>query len=398
MGIRSEQEVYMLKKLGLYILLVLTSFFYLSSLTYAETPNTPINISVDKKEIENKCKELLNAGYGFMKNNNFTEALDCFNQILQLDRHFAQAYHGRAIAYRMMDNINEAIAEYGRAIIADPDNASFYYIMRAQFRLQLDIYDEKVLSLCAQDMIKGCNVDVNSSDAYFLWAYIYFYPVSDLMSNESNDNNNRSQYFLNKLISYNDEALRLNPQNYQALNMSGLIKCLPIKPSSKENYFAAVDDFTKALAIHPNHQSYQDRGFVYAKKLNEIDLAISDFYNVIIGLEREDMDKEKKDSAASSAYEGLGYCYVKKGDYKSALKNYNLAIEKNSKAKASHNNRGIIYAMQGEYDKAADDFNQGRYAKTNLKLLNGEAKGNEYIFDERLDMGFFFDFSQKRKK
>lgn len=387
----------MIKKLGLYILLVLTSIFYLSSLAYAEIPTALINISADKKEIENKCEELLSIGYGFMNNNKFKDALDSFNQILQLDSHYEQAYHGRAMAYLKMDNINEAIAEYGRAIIADPDNASFYYIMRAQLRLKQDIYDEKALSLCAQDMIKGCNVDVNSSDAYFLWAATYFYPVGDLMSNESNDNDNRSQYFLNKLISYNSEALRLNPQNYQALNMSGLIKCQFIKPSSKENYFAAVDDFTKALAIHPNHQSYQNRGCVYAKKLNEIDLAISDFNNVIIGLEREDWDKGKKDSAASSAYEGLGYCYVKKGDYKSALKNYNLAIEKNYKAEASHNNRGIIYAMKGEYDKAANDFNQGRYAKPNLKLLNGEAKVDEYIFDERLSMGVLFGFNQKKR-
>lgn len=308
------------------------------------------------------------------------------------------AYQGRAMVYLMMDNRDEAIAEYGRAIIADSDNAFMYYGMRAELRLAENQYDEQALSLSAQDMVRACGVNDNSSDAYFIWAYIYLRPVGDLMSDGRNDNDNRSKYFLNKCISYNDEALKLNPQNYQALNMSGFVKCHFIKPSSKEKFFSAIEDFTRALAVHPHHQIYQNRGCVYAKGLNEIDLAISDFNNVIISLEKENIyNKEKKDSAASEAYKGLGYCYVKKGDYKSALKNYNLAIEKNPETETAHNNRGIIYAMQGEYDKAKNDFSQGRYAETNLNLLNKKTKGNEYIFDGRLSMGIVFDINNKKR-
>jgi tetratricopeptide (TPR) repeat protein len=58
----------------------------------------------------------------------------------------------------------------------------------------------------------------------------------------------------------------------------------------------------------------------------------------------------------SSAHFSLGNVFLKKGDFKKALEEYDTALEKESHPTRAHLNRGIILFRLGDYDKAEEEF------------------------------------------
>ncbi|OFX32975.1 MAG: hypothetical protein A2X08_09290 [Bacteroidetes bacterium GWA2_32_17] len=57
-------------------------------------------------------------------------------------------------------------------------------------------------------------------------------------------------------------------------------------------------------------------------------------------------------------YHNSGYRKVQEKDYKGAIVDFNLSIEKNSKYWSSYNNRGACYIMLDSVKKAIEDFDK----------------------------------------
>lgn len=58
----------------------------------------------------------------------------------------------------------------------------------------------------------------------------------------------------------------------------------------------------------------------------------------------------------AQSYFGLGNVYLKNGDYKNALLQYQTALEKNPALPRAHLNRGVIFFRLGNYPEAAKEF------------------------------------------
>ena len=92
--------------------------------------------------------------------------------------------------------------------------------------------------------------------------------------------------------------------------------------------------------------AHNDRGNAYGRK-GEYASALADF-NKVIELNPEDSD----------AYYNRGLTYKNQEDYDHAIDDYTLAIKLNPRYVNAYNNRGNVYGRKGDYKAAITDFNQ----------------------------------------
>ena len=52
-----------------------------------------------------------------------------------------------------------------------------------------------------------------------------------------------------------------------------------------------------------------------------------------------------------------GCCFSAKGEFDTAIQDYNTAIDLNPEFAEAHNNRGVAYYRKGEFDTAIQDYN-----------------------------------------
>ena len=139
-------------------------------------------------------------------------------------------------------------------------------------------------------------------------------------------------------IRYYDKAIELHPEFAQAYHERGMAY------SFKEEFNTTVADLTKAVELNPDFiLSYTERGFNRIRT-GDYDGAISD-YNWVI--ER---------SPSATAHCNLGDAYRRKGDFDSALKECNKAIDLMPNYYYPHKIRGCIYCDQNAHEKAIEDF------------------------------------------
>jgi len=73
------------------------------------------------------AESLMNQGVEHGKSGHYAEALDCFNQAIQLNPKLAEAYANRGIVYFKQKNHSQALADYDKAIQLNPQCAEAYY-------------------------------------------------------------------------------------------------------------------------------------------------------------------------------------------------------------------------------------------------------------------------------
>ena len=101
----------------------------------------------------------------------------------------------------------------------------------------------------------------------------------------------------------------------------------------------------------------------------------------------------------ATAHNNRGVAYKVKGDYDSALKDYDQAIELNPNAASHYNNRGIIYRLKHDYERAIADYDQAIWLKSDYvaafynRALAYADKGD---YDHALaDFGVVLQFNPK---
>ncbi|MDR2638528.1 MAG: tetratricopeptide repeat protein [Helicobacteraceae bacterium] len=114
-----------------------------------------------------------------------------------------------------------------------------------------------------------------------------------------------------------------------------------------KDYTAAVEEFTKAVALSPDlKEAYRLRGDIYAE-LGAYKKAIADYDRAI-----------KLDDGYIRAYAKRGDAYYHIGAYKKAIADYDRAIELEPDNETTYETRANAYRNIGEYKKAIADYDQ----------------------------------------
>ncbi|MDJ0728109.1 MAG: tetratricopeptide repeat protein [Prochloraceae cyanobacterium] len=108
----------------------------------------------------------------------------------------------------------------------------------------------------------------------------------------------------------------------------------------REEYRAAILDFSRAIEIAPEWQeAYYNRGLAYAQ-LEKYELAIFDYTQAI-----------KIDNDSPDTYNNRGNAYYKLGDYDNAIKDYDRAIALDPEHTQAQKNKDIVSGVLEELQR-----------------------------------------------
>ena len=129
--------------------------------------------------------------------------------------------------------------------------------------------------------------------------------------------------------------LKLNPENFEIINLLGVLNF------QQKNFYASIDLFNQALSIEHHHAVYNNLANVY-KEIKKYDDAILNYKKAI-----------RLNINYAEAYNNLGITFKEIKNEKEAEKNYQKAIELKPNYAEAYNNIGILYGeLLCNYEKA----------------------------------------------
>jgi tetratricopeptide (TPR) repeat protein len=204
--------------------------------------------------------------------------------------------------------LDEAIAEFHKAIELDPKNA-MRWSNRGYYYSKLHQYD--TIALDPKDAMRWSN----RGAAY----------------------NNLHQY--DKALADLIRVIELDPKNATAWNDRGWAYLY------LHQYDKALADLNKAIELEPkNATTWSNRGWAY-QELHQYDKAIADHTKAI--------ELDPKDGRF---WNGRGWAYNELHQYDKALSDYSKAIELDPKVAVFWSNRGAAYEGMGQAERAVADY------------------------------------------
>ena len=350
---------------------------YVSALEYAEKLVTSRGEAKDWSE-KGRCLNSLER---------YDEALECFDQAIEIDSNDASAWRIRGDVLDDLERYDEAVESLDKAIKIDPNNALSWRI-RGYVLYNLKRYEEALISLD-----RAIELDANYQWAWdwqgnvlynlkrYEEALVSLDRVIELDANyqwawhmRGNVLHNLKRYE-EALVSL-DRAIELD-SNYQwAWHMRGNVL------HNLKRYEEALVSLDRAIELDANYQwAWAHRGDVlnnlkrYEEALASFDLAIkldANYQrawalrgNVLYNLKCYEEALASYDKAIEldanyqSAWGNRGYIMGKKGYclgkpeyYEEALLSFNKMIELDEQDNTAWNNRGWVLCRLGRYDQA----------------------------------------------
>jgi tetratricopeptide (TPR) repeat protein len=234
------------------------------------------------------------------------------------------------------NKVDDALAALDAAIQDDPENGAAHF-WRGRLRAGKGEFDKALPDLNAAVRIQP------TADAYAHRGYVF-----------------QKQHQLDDSLSDFNQALRLDPNNYLALFLRGLL--LGDRGDTK----ASLGDLDAAITQQPdNREALQARGQVHVLR-RELDDALKDFEHSI--------QLDPKDPAGHSGRGGVNYL---KGEFKEAVEDYTQAVELLPNDPQPLAQRGYAYAGLNDLDKAIADFNAAlKLSPKDVPSLLGRAEIN----------------------
>jgi len=180
--------------------------------------------------------------------NEYQQAIEDCNRILELDSKDAKAYRDRGFMYMKLQDYQQALVNLDRALELDTQDALSYNWRGVCYR-DLQIYQQAIT-----DLNHALELDPELARAYFHLGVVY-HELKDYQ----------------QALADLDRALKTDPQDAWAHLYRG------ISNRELQNYQQAITDLNHALELDPKlAQAYFQRGSIYLW-LKDIEQAIDDF-------------------------------------------------------------------------------------------------------------------------
>ncbi|WP_293229842.1 serine protease [Microcoleus sp. PH2017_05_CCC_O_A] len=276
-----------------------------------KVPSAPVATGPKADDFYIQGREKLNKG-------DYQRAIQDFNQAIQLNPSYGDAYNERGVARSRLGDKQGGIQDYNQALKINPNDA-YAYNNRGVARSDLGDKQGAI-----QDYNQALKINPNNAELY---------SNRGLARNDLGDN----QGALADL----NQALKINPNYATAYNNRGLVR------HDLGDKQGAIQDYNQALRINPNHaKAYNNRGFA-RYKLGDKKGAIQDYNQAL-----------KIDSNDSYFYYNRGQARSDLGEKQGAIQDYNQALKINPNLAQAYNNRGALRSELGEKQGAIQDYNQ----------------------------------------
>ncbi len=274
--------------------------------------------NITPEEVEILSKLVFQKGNFLMMLDQMDEAIEVYSRAIELNPNHAASYSNRGAAYCGRDEFDRAIADYNKAIELDPELAQAYSNRGAAYWGK-DEFDRAIA-----DYNKAIELDPKLAHAYYNRGATY-----------------RAEGAFDRAIADCTKAIELDPKLAGAYNNRGVAYRV------KGAFDRAIADCTKTIELDPELASaYNDRGAAYIEK-GAFDRAIADCTKAI-----------ELDPKLAGAYSNRGVAHLEKGELDRALADCTKAIELDPKLAQAYNNRGAAYGAKGELDRALADYNK----------------------------------------
>lgn len=332
---------------------------------------------------EEKVIDLLNEGDALWEDGQAEQALQLFDQAIQLDPDSAHGYTGRGMSYRSLDQLDKALADLNQAIELD-SNYEVAFRERGMVYYNKGSYD-----LAINDCNQAVELNPSYARGYLCLGYIYEdleeYQDALTFYSKTIDLDNQEEY----AFAYRGELLRYQFGDYnQAID--DLKRAVELDPawafahaslgaaySDSGNYSQAIDSLSTAVELDTNDfWAYYTRAWPYFIE-NQYENSIADL-NKVLSLTTDSY-------YVSNAHFRLGRNYYALGDYQDAIDSFTSSISTSSEEPVySYYNRAISYDEIGDTQDAFEDY---------IKFLELEPMDNEltYYACDRANFIAFWD-------
>ena len=244
------------------------------------------------------------------------KSLKLLSNAIEINPNFASAYCNRGLAHTILGNLEEALNDFASAITLQP-NLELAYLNQGNLLLQLNLIEESLLSY---ERAIACN-QINPHSFY---------------------NQGLALQKLNRLdeaIKSYDQAIKNNPNYAEAFANKGEALFLMNK------FNEALDSLNTSIKIDPNIAiAYTNRGAVL-QKLGHFEAALKD-YEISIKLEPQ----------STIAFSNRGFLLQTINRLDEAIVSLDIAISIDQKNAGAYFNRGNVYKEKGQFKLALKDY------------------------------------------
>ena len=323
----------------------------------------------------------------------YKASIEDYNKALEFNPDFASAYLDRGAAKGHLFNYAGAIEDYNEGIKREPKDPWNYYNNRGFAKLKSKDYAgaikdyDKAIRL-KDDFVRAYLIrglaKADKSDPDYAGAIKDYNKVIDELNPKVTE--------MAEAYARRGNAKKALGQNEDAKQDHSIAYYYWGKADSNSgNYQAAINNFSKAIALVPNYaEVYHYRGDAYRLrgKKGDSQKATADYDKVVV---------LKPDyTEIHVVYNNRGLAKAAVNNYDGAIKDYTKAIGLKSNYAEAYYNRGEAYRLRGQkdnYQKAVDDYTRAIKSKEDFadayhkRGLVKEALGHE---DAKQDFALFY--------
>lgn len=356
-----------------------------------------LNQNIEPSSSLNRSVVYFYRGFAYLSQNNLDRALVDFNQAIELQPTFAEAYSNQVLIYIARGDYSHALAAANQAIKLKPDLV-FAYNNRGLVHLTTGDYDRAIADFSqtlklisdANDSSHTVRQDgtqlgaFNQSEQEVPIVSFFFTELSDYLVYLNRGSAYFSEGDSDRALADFNQAIKLQPKHAFAYFNRGAVYF------TKQDYERALADLNQAIKLQPDFAlAYLKRGSIYYFK-GDSDRALADlnqaiklqpnsafFYSLraAIYTKRDDHNRAIADLNQAiklqpdliSAYLDRARNYRNKKDYERAIADFSQALKLAPDNAETYNARGWTYAQKGDFERALADLNQA------LKLKPDEA-------------------------
>nr|WP_264478111.1 tetratricopeptide repeat protein [Planktothrix agardhii] len=285
-----------------------------------------------------------NQGISAFNQKKYEQAINTFTRALSLDPNHADAYVWRSDAYIQLGQYQQTIEDCTQIISIDSDNIPAY-VRRGFARLSLEEYQQSLED--SNRAISLISLTFNQTDTNS-WLSQAYAQQGDAHQSLGNTNEAIENYQKALDIVPNDDLrAKLDALNNAKNHLFEQYFNQGVTLFNQENYQQAIEQFTRALTLNPNHiQVYGWRREAYIQ-LDQYQQAIEDCTQII-----------RIDPLDIPAYVRRGFAHLSLGEYQQAIKDSNKAIILSFNQTTAHSWLSQAYVQQGDAHQSLGNSNE----------------------------------------